>query len=321
MKLRRKWKALGVLVLAALLGAVILFEYGAKEETCRIILIPKVEDKSNDFWTSLLEGARMAAQEYNADLKITAPASEEDWESQNRLIAAAIEEKPDVIVLAPSSYTEVTEGARKIKEAGIPLVLLDSCLDQSLEDVRIGTDNFEAAREMGRFMKEKASGAVIGVVSYIRDSSTAMEREKGLLSGLGGWGDGIVQVVYCDSDYDKAYEETLDMLERHPDMNLIFGLNEYAAVGAARAVSDLGLTDQIEMMGFDNSLEEIQLLEQGVFSGIVIQKPFSMGYLGVEKAVDLHMGRPVEKEVFSGSEIITKETIYTEENQKLLFPF
>ena len=67
------------------------------------------------------------------------------------------------------------------------------------------------------------------------------------------------------------------MISEHPEVNAIAGLNEYSAVGAARAVKDLGMEDQIVMVGFDSSNEEIQLLEAGIFEGIVIQKPFNMG--------------------------------------------
>ena len=111
------------------------------------------------------------------------------------------------------------------------------------------------------------------------------------------------------------------MLEKNPGINVIAGLNEYSAVGAARAVKDLGLEGKITMVGFDSSIEEIQLLEEGVFKGIIIQKPFNMGYLGVQKAVEIAHGTVVEKDVNSGSELITKDNMYTEENQKLLFHF
>ena len=46
-----------------------------------------------------------------------------------------------------------------------------------------------------------------------------------------------------------------------------------------------------------------------------------MGYLCIEKTVQLLSGETVAASVDSGSVLITKETMYTEENQKLLFPF
>lgn len=83
----------------------------------------------------------------------------------------------------------------------------------------------------------------------------------------------------------------------------------------------MGLEEQVKVIGFDSSAEEIELLEEGVFQGIVIQKSFNMGYLGIEKAVKAVRGEKVPKNVDSGSQLITKENMYTDENQKLLFPF
>lgn len=40
-----------------------------------------------------------------------------------------------------------------------------------------------------------------------------------------------MDVVFCDSDYDKAYLLMLELMEKYPDIDLVAGLNEYSAVG------------------------------------------------------------------------------------------
>ena len=131
----------------------------------------------------------------------------------------------------------------------------------------------------------------------------------------------VAEVVFCDSDYRKAYQVTREMLSRYPEMDVIAGLNEYSSVGAARAVNDLGLERKIRMIGFDSSIKEVEYLEDGTFRAIVVQKPLNMGYLCVEKTIQLLGKEQISETVDSGSVLITKETMYTEENQKLLFPF
>jgi len=81
------------------------------------------------------------------------------------------------------------------------------------------------------------------------------------------------------------------------------------------------LEDTIKIIGFDNAREQIKYLEEGIYKAIVIQKAFNMGYLGVENAVKLIEGKKVKNEIDSGSTLITKENMYTNLNQKLLFPF
>ena len=67
----------------------------------------------------------------------------------------------------------------------------------------------------------------------------------------------------------------------------------------------------MKVIGFDNSLEQIKFLEKGVFQAIVVQKSFNMGYLAVETALKVLKGENVPPVIDSGSELITKENMYT----------
>lgn len=319
--------AFGILMLLVAFTAVFLVRNRTENSRkTRVVYIPKVRDDTNDFWTSLLEGAEMAAEENDVELTILAPGAEDDYDGQIRFIDKAISSNPDAILLSPSSMTKIDEAANRIVQADIRLVLVDSELSQNIQSMVVATDNVEAGKKMGQFLAERLKEnqekhPVIGVVAHVQGSSTAEKREEGFREGLGDLADCIVGTVFCDSNYDKAYEVTRELLMEHPDINALVGLNEYSAVGAARAVRDLGLADQISMVGFDSSIEEVSMLEEGLFDAIVVQKPFNMGYLGIEYTVALITGEAVPEMVDSGSELITKENMYTEENQKLLFPF
>lgn len=264
----------------------------------------------------------MAAEEYEVKFSVCAPETEDDYVRQNELIEQAILEKPDAIVLTPSSFTETTPMAEKIVENGIRLFLLDSEIDTKVAECMISTDNIKAGRLQGEFVKKiLRPDSRIAVVAHVKNSSTAMEREQGLREGLGSDAEKIADVVFCDSNYDKAYQLMLQILAEHPDVDVVVGLNEYSAVGAARAIVDKGLAGKISFVGFDSSLEEIKMLEGGIFRGMVIQNPFKMGYLGVETAVKALNGEKVPDQIDSGSVLITRENMYLDENQEMLFPF
>lgn len=312
--------ALGMTLLV--LAVLIIRSSPAGKENYEIIYIPKIIDESNDFWTLLIEGVEMAAQEHKVKVTIKAPESEEDTEGQNRLIEWAIECRPDAILLSPSSYTESTAYAKKVVEAGIPLILIDSAIDEDIADAVITTNNVKMGEVQGVFMQQFITqDSQVAIIGHVKNSSTAMEREAGVRKGLGEYEERIVDVVFCDSDYDKAYKLMVELIESYPNINMVAGLNEYSAVGAARAIKDMGMENKIKAVGTDSSLEEIQLLEEGIFEAIVIQNPFKMGYMGVEATVKILNKEPVLKNIDSGCELITKEDVYTEENQKLLFPF
>lgn len=326
MKKHKKQLLIGSVIALAfvllLTGGVLFKKSQNAKKSYQLIYIPKTVDPNNDFWTLLLEGVEMAAEEYNAEVTIIAPEKEEDYDRQNALIEWAIESRPDAILLSPCNYTETTPYAEKVVEAGIPLILIDSCLDVELGETLVATNNVRLGEVQGNYIKQFVTeNSQIAIVGHVQNSSTALEREEGVRKGLEEYEDRIVDVVFCDSNYDKAYALMEELIEKYPDIDLVVGLNEYSAVGAARAIRDLGLTGKVKVFGTDSSLEEIQMLEEGIFEGIVIQNPFKMGYMGVEATMKVLNGERILKTVDSGCELVTRENVYTEENQKLLFPF
>ncbi len=319
---QRRYKALVIVLVAIIVGSLVWGMNQPDQKPYRIVMIPKMMDEGFDFWQSLVDGGVLAAQEYNVEIEIVATETEEDYLGQIELIEEALESEPDAIVVAPNTFSDTTDTLKKITEKDIPLVLMDSTIDEEIYDSLVATNNIEAGRILGELGAELiAEGGKIGIVSHVEGSSTAVDREQGVREGLGSAEKNIVEVVHSGSSYDKAYELTKQLIETYPDIELIIGLNENSAVGAARAVKDMSVADSVKMIGFDSSVEEIQLMEEGVFEGIVIQKPVNMGYLSVEQAVKLIEGKSVEQHIDSGSQLITIENMYEEDNQKLLFPF
>ena len=308
--------------LVLLLGGRLVLTDPAEEEPYQLIFIPKTIDPANGFWTSLIDGARLGAEELGAEIEVMGANSEDDVEGQISIIRQSMEKHPDALLIAPGDYSQVSDVLQEVVDRGIPLILLDSVIDRKIAVSEIGTDNYRAGKELGEYAKSLLKeDSEIGIVSHVKGSSTAMERSNGISDGLGEYAQQVRSIVYCNSSYEKAYELTVDMMENYPEIDLLVATNEYGAIGAARAITDLGLAGKVKMVGFDSSVEEIQLLEKGVFQAIIIQKPVNMGYLGVEQAINVLTGKKVEKSLDSGSKLITRENLYEEENQRLLYPF
>lgn len=318
-----KWQSIIVVIISVLLIITGLHGYiKIEEKKIEVIYIPKIIDGTNEFWTALIAGAQMAAQEEQIHLQIVAPDSEENYEQQNELIYWAIEQEPDAILISPCDYQKNLEACKKVRESGTKLIFVDSHVEGMKEDCVIETDNFIAGKKIGQFAKEYITqDTQIAIVSHVKNSSTAIERISGFEYELGDMKEQIVTVAYCDSNYDKAYTLTEQIMREYPKVELIIGTNEYSAVGAANAIKDMNLQNQVNMIGFDNSIEQVKLLEEQVLQGIVIQKPFNMGYLAVKQAVAMVKNETYQEKVDSGSVLITEDNMNQQENQKLLFPF
>ena len=317
-------KKVFIMAVILIVASVVIFIGLLKPEAtqtrkCSLIYIPKIRDDTNDFWTSVISGCRMAAEEYESELEIMAPDKEENVEEQNRLLRAAIEKKPDAILFSPSSMNASDELLKEAKDKGIRITYIDSYTKEDLQDLTVATDNVNAGRMMGEYARTLLDkDSKIAIVSHVKGVSTAVEREQGFREGLGDYAENI---VYCNSLYEKSYELAQKLMEKYPDLEMIAGMNEYSAVGVGRAVSDAGVKDRIDVVGVDCSQEAINLMEMGVYKGIIVQKAFRMGYIGVEETIHMLNGDAVEKNIDSGCELVTPENMYDSDIERLIFPF
>lgn len=323
MKIRVRTVAITLAIGLVLALGYLIVSKGFSAKNNAIILIPKTIDSHVEFWQVLNQGVYAAAKEYNADVKIVGTAAESQIDEQIKLVEQAIAEKPKAIILAATDYNRLVPVAQRAVDAGITLITVDSGLAGGVSESFIATDNYAAGRKAVETMKGYVQGpATYAIVSFVKTSTTQMDRENGVRDSLNG--DASVKLLdslYSNGSEDKAYEQTKELLREHSEIKGIFGLNEVSTIGAGRALKELDPDRNIKLVGFDSSMNEISFIEAGILQGTIVQKPFNMGYLAVKTALQAHRGETVKRMMDTGSEVITKENMYTNENQKLLFPF
>ena len=121
MKKRKQWLMLVCIALAVCLvsGGMLYIRQKNNNKKWSLIYIPKTEDGTNDFWTSLISGTRMAAQECGAELEVLAPEREQDVEVQNKLLEEALRKIrmqyyfPLPVLMLPMNYCR----RQKIRES------------------------------------------------------------------------------------------------------------------------------------------------------------------------------------------------------------
>ena len=64
----------------------------------------------------------------------------------------------------------------------------------------------------------------------------------------------------------------------------MFGTNVFSAQGAGNAVVNAGLGGHVQVVAYDATKDAIELLNKGVVTLVLAQKPFDMGYMAVQFA-------------------------------------
>ncbi|MGG1552882.1 substrate-binding domain-containing protein [Paenibacillus ferrarius] len=321
MKIKAVAAALAAVVLLGAGGWLLSRSLAPRNEA--IVLIPKTTDPRVEFWQVLNQGVMAAAKEYKADIQIKGASAESQIDEQIKIVEETIAEKPKAIILAASDYNRLVPIAKKVIDAGITLITVDSGLEGGVSASLIATDNYTAGRKLVETMRGYVQGpATYAIVSFVKTSDTQIDRENGVRDGLKGDPSAtVIETLYSNNSEDEAYELTKQLLQERSDIRGIFGLNEVSTIGAARALKEMDPGRTIKLVGFDSSMNEVSFMEAGILQATVVQKPFNMGYLAVKTALQAHRGEKVSPMMDTGSELITKETMYTNENQKLLFPF
>ena len=91
-----------------------------------------------EFWLSVFAGAEAAAAEYNLELSIAGPETEEDYETQNRLIAEAVRAGAEAIVFSAIDQEENAAAIDAAARAG-QYHALHSSISLSVSAVSSGT--------------------------------------------------------------------------------------------------------------------------------------------------------------------------------------
>jgi len=288
----------------------------------RIQVVLKARANPPDFWRIVEMGVDVAAEEFGVYCEVSGPEQEIDVDTQIELVRAAIAKKPDALILAAGDYERLAPICEEAAKAGILIVVVDSDVDSDQKRALVATDNYELGSKLAQLVDELIGPEdAFGVVSHVKNVTTAIEREQGLLENVQNASRRLVGIAYCDSSIQTAKEQTIAMLRENPQIRCMVGLNESSALGIAYGIQELGLAGEVQIVACDSSQEQIQFMENGTIQACVVQNPFNMGYLSVQAAVDLLDGKKVEEYTNTGSVIVTKRDLYKKENQKLLFPF
>jgi ribose transport system substrate-binding protein len=312
-----------MLLIPALIVGYAILQWSKDEPRPKKIIVGVKAVEEIEFWRVLIEGVNTASREFGVDVSVVGPPREIQVDLQIQMLQEAIKQQPDAIVMAAGDYNRLVPTVESIRKAGIPLIMIDSAVNGDYAQSLIATDNFNAGQKAAVELAERLPvNAKVAIVSFVQGTSTQIEREQGVRSILEQReGTEIVGTYYSEGMEERAYEITMELLRERPDLDGIVGLNEPSTVGAGRAIGEQGLVGKVKLVGFDSSIKEVKLLEEGVLQSTIVQKPFSIGYLGIKTAVSLIEGDKVSPNVYTDSVIINKDNMYTEENQKLLFPF
>ena len=276
------------------------------------------------YWKSTFAGAKAAGTAYNLELSFEGPENEEDYETQNEMIRAAVQRGAGAIVFSAVDYNANAKAIEEAAGAGVKIVVIDNDVNSNRASCRISTDNYQAGQMAAEAVLEAEWEELkVGIVNFDENSQNGQEREQGFRDASAeSERVRIIDSINVISTTEEAKNGTIQMLKEHPDINVIVTFNEWTSLGVGYAIEELRLGEDVTVVAFDSNVVSVGMLETGEVDALIVQNPYAMGYLGVEYAYDLINGIKLkETEVYTSTTLVTKENMFEPECQRALFSF
>ncbi len=312
--------------LAATLGAAGMAQ---AQEDITITLVPGLT--TDAFYITMNRGAQAAAEALGITVEFQG-AEEFDPVLQTPVLDAVIARGPDAILIAPTDSTQMIEPLRRANEAGIPIITVDTFIDDGMYQDGAGdgdfplsyvaSDNIGGGRMAARFMADAMGGEGKVYVSNVRPGiSTTDQREEGFKAEMAENFPGIevLDTQYNENDASLAASQFQAVFARSPDIGGVFGANLFSALGAGNGVESADKADDITVIAFDAPQSIVDNISSGLVDAAIAQHPAEIGYFGVMAAYAALTGQSVPVTIGTGFTVINADNVGDESIAKFIY--
>ncbi|MEV0170666.1 sugar ABC transporter substrate-binding protein [Streptomyces sp. NPDC050803] len=252
----------------------------------KVGLITKTD--TNPFFVKMKEGAEKAAKENGAELVTAAGKFDGDNAGQVTAIENMVASGVKGILITPSDSKAIVPAIEKAKAKGVLVIALDTPTEpESAVDALFATDNVKAGELIGEYAKAAMKGktAKIAALDLAPGVSVGVQRHEGFLKGFGATDKDVACAQDTGGDQAKGQTAMENCLQKEPDINVVYTINEPAALGAYTALKAKGREKDVLIVSVDGGCTGTQAVKDGKIAATSQQYPLKMAAEGVKAVV------------------------------------
>ncbi len=254
-------------------------------------------------------GDAIDAEGKKSGYTVTVTAGEMDAARQKDQVNDFIVKKVGAIILSPVDSRSIGTAIQEANKAGIPVFTADiACLDSNAKVVsHIATDNYGGGKMAGQAIVNALKGnGTVAILTY-PEVESVIQREKGFREVIAqNPGIKIVAALPGRGERDTSFRAAQDILEKHPNINGIFAINDPSALGAVAAIEKVGKTGKITVVGFDGMPEAKQAIKDGKIYADIVQYPEKIGTMTMQAVAKYMAGEKVPPQTLIPAGTYTK---------------
>lgn len=282
----------------------------------------------NEWWETQAKGAEAEIAKLGYEANVI--SAQGDPVTQNGQVRNFITQQFNAVMFNPTAPQGLEPSIRALKEAGIPLVTVNSPLSEELladvycyvSDDQV-TNASQVGAEMARVLKEKyGSEATVKylLVAGFPGDLNALQREEGWNKGYGSV-EGApklerLETVYGQWMADPVIGPVRAVATAHPDLAAVFVQTDSMMPGVESALKGAGLWDKVVIGGYDARMvvvEQMVNAPKGPIVATVANGPYEQGVVGAQMADKAIKGVP-QSEACPGGKYVMKPVLVTPAN-------
>lgn len=292
-------------LLVKLMAVCALFGFIASAQAQNLIVVSHGQ-ASDPFWSVVKNGVQQAAKDMNARVDYRAPETF-DMVAMAKLIEAAVNQRPDGIIVSIPDASALGPFVTRAVQAGIPVISMNSGSDVSKKLgalLHVGQDEYDAGKAAGEKMKALGGKKAICVNQEVGNVALDL-RCKGFADGFGG----PVRVIPTSSDPSDVRAKVRAALDSDGGIDTVMCLSaSLAGEPAVAAVGQAGKAGKVRVGSFDLSANFLKSVASGNAAFAIDQQQYLQGYLPVVfLSMHKRYGLIPGGNVPSGPNLITKE--------------
>lgn len=256
-----------------------------------VAFVPKLEGVP--YFQAMNTGGQKAAKELG--LKWTQKGgTTADPGAQTEIVKSLIQQKVDVLIVAPNDPDSMAPVLKEAKDKGIHVMTSDTDAPNSVREVFVNQATAEGigtsiADSLAKAMGEKGKFAIVSCGQTASNLNSWIEVEKKVVAEKYPNME-LVDVVYAGEDEPKAVSMAKDLMNAHPDLTGFIGQCTTSAPGVAKAVREAGKIGKVFTVGLGTPQGMKSYLADGSSTTSVLWDVENLGYLTAWAAQKLAKG-------------------------------
>src|SRR3954463_6058155 len=244
------------------------------------------------YWQSALAGLNHAASEMKVKAELFGPDTY-DTKAEHDEFQRAVAQKPSGILISAADASLMAPDINAALAQGIPVITMDSDAPDSKRLFFIGTDNYKAGTLGGKLTAKLLGGKGNIVILTIPGQPNLKDRLHGYQDAISEQsGLKVLQVVDMKGDPTIAFDTAKQMLDGKNKVDAFVCLEAISCPEVGEVVNRQNMGGKVKVIAMDTDQRTVDLIQKGVISATIAQRPYTMGYYGAKLLDDLHHNKP-----------------------------